>query len=75
MCMQNLTSKGIKVINIQPACVATPMTLDVPGMEFDPEKEIQPEDIARLCLLPFQLSKWANVQDLTATNMIPPMKG
>lgn len=70
--VQNLAPKGIKVISINPAAVATPMTLNNPVMEgLNPAKENQPEDIAWLALIPFKLSRWANVRDLTTTNMIP----
>lgn len=39
-------------------------------MEVEASKENQPEDIAELALIPFRLSRWANVRDLTTTNMI-----
>lgn len=66
----NLAPKGIKVTCINPAAVATPMTFDRPDMEVEASKENQPEDIAELALIPFRLSRWANVRDLTTTNMI-----
>lgn len=72
--MQNLAPKGIKVLALQPAAIATRMTLDTPTADFDPEKEIQPDDIARIAVLPFELSKYANVSELIVSNMVNPMK-
>ncbi|KAK9807960.1 hypothetical protein WJX73_007987 [Symbiochloris irregularis] len=71
-----LSPKGIKVIAINPAAVATPMTMTRPDMagKVDPTKENQAADIAQLALLPFKVSRWCGIRELTTTNMVPIMK-
>mmetsp|Transcript_3338 Transcript_3338/g.5851 ORF Transcript_3338/g.5851 Transcript_3338/m.5851 type:complete len:97 (+) Transcript_3338:2-292(+) len=54
---QSLRHANIKVMLINPAFVNTPL---VTGKDMDdrllPERMIQPEDVAEVCLLPFRMS-------------------
>ncbi|CAE7356768.1 yoxD [Symbiodinium sp. CCMP2592] len=53
---QGLRHDNIKVMLINPAFVNTPLVTGMGNDKLLPERMIQPEDVAEVCLLPFRMS-------------------
>lgn len=69
---QEVNERGIRVLSVYPGKTATPMQealCRAQGVPYEPEKLLQPEDIARILLSAVTLQRTAEVTDIQIRGM------